>query len=406
MRLLNANTKEIREFHQGSTPPYAILSHTWGNEEVNLQELQALYTHQNKNPPRKVRSKEGYLKIKGCRTLASNHGFEWVWVDTCCIDKTSSAELSEAINSMFRWYKEAGVCYVYLADVSLSEDYHTNLSKFRESRWYKRGWTLQELVAPKEVKFYDASWNFIGTRSKLQAIIQDIAGIPAEFLTSESVHNASVAQRMSWAAKRETTRIEDMAYCLMGLFDVNMPLLYGEGDKAFRRLQLEIIQQSSDQTIFAWGFDLSLKDTEAEDDEIAVLAKSPSDFVNCGKVVPCQPLQPSQTVSFVKVKTGVLLELPLLYDKYDKLPLGALGAYGVLNCRLTDSFSKLIAIPLGPALVWSRNKHSFCKVGKFYYVERPRRRPPISVEEDIIRLPLHLVVVIEDPYLRRLALRS
>ncbi len=254
MRLLNTTTKIVEEVREDFMPPYAILSHTWGDEEVTLQDLQALHSHQDRTSPHPVQSRNGYLKIDGCCTMARNNGFEWVWIDTCCIDKTSSSELSEAINTMFRWYKEAVVCYVYLSDVLLFEDGYAPESQFRQSRWFTRGWTLQELVAPKEVKFYDALWEVIGNRSKLRYLIQEITEIPASFFTNQSVYDASIAQRMSWAANRQTTRKEDLAYCLIGLFDVNMPLLYGEGDKAFRRLQEEIIKQSNDQSIFAWGF--------------------------------------------------------------------------------------------------------------------------------------------------------
>ena len=189
--------------------------------------------------------------------------WEWAWIDTCCIDKRSSSELSEAINSMYRWYSEAQVCYAYLED--LFQELHLEASvtdgrerkrekgghrTFRQSRWFTRGWTLQELLAPQSVIFYDQNWTEIGSKSSLLNQVSQASGIAIGFL--ESPHTASIAQKMSWASRRQTTRTEDTAYCLLGLFGVNMPLLYGEGSKAFRRLQEEIIKSSTDQSIFAW----------------------------------------------------------------------------------------------------------------------------------------------------------
>jgi hypothetical protein len=178
------------------------------------------------------------------------------WIDSCCIDKTSSAELSEAINSMFRWYQNAQVCYAYLSDVPAIEDldHYRKDSEFRRSKWFTRGWTLQELLAPEIVVFYNHDWVEIGTKALMSGVIRSITNIDRGFLMGESeIKPACVAQKMSWASRRKTTRLEDTAYCLMGLFDVNMPLLYGEGEKAFYRLQLEIIKNSSDESIFAWG---------------------------------------------------------------------------------------------------------------------------------------------------------
>lgn len=180
MWLLNCNTKQLRRFTEDSTFPYAILSHTWGNHEVTFQQMEALAVSPNVIASESTQSTEGYRKIEGCCNLARTQGFEWVWIDTCCIDKTSSSELSEAINSMFRWYRKADVCYVYLSDVSAPQDVHAQESTFRNSRWFNRGWTLQELLAPKVVEFYDSSWDLIETRSALGSLIQDITGIPAE----------------------------------------------------------------------------------------------------------------------------------------------------------------------------------------------------------------------------------
>jgi len=190
--------------------------------------------------------REESLRTLGRATLATD-------TYRCCIDKTSSAELSEAINSMFRWYQKASVCYAYLADVLKDTDPDKDPEEFSRSRWFTRGWTLQELVAPKNVVFYSRSWKNIGTKERLCNTISTITGIDIDTLLGEDVTFVSVANKMSWASGRRTTRTEDMAYCLLGIFDVNMPLLYGEGKKAFLRLQEEILRSSYDHSLFAWG---------------------------------------------------------------------------------------------------------------------------------------------------------
>lgn len=195
------------------------------------------------------------------------------WIDSCCIDKTSSAELSEAINSMFEWYRRAEVCYAYLSDVSGSSLYFAGLERsFSQSAWFERGWTLQELLAPQWVEFYDYDWIELGTKSSLAPLITSITGITHLFNHEE----ACIAQKMSWASKRQTTRIEDRAYCLLGLFGVHMPPLYGEGKNAFYRLQVEIISQSDDESIFAW-FDES-------NNQKGLLASSPEQFEKSGGI--------------------------------------------------------------------------------------------------------------------------
>ncbi|KAH7083876.1 hypothetical protein FB567DRAFT_425731, partial [Paraphoma chrysanthemicola] len=169
--------------------------------------------------------------------------------DWCCIDKSSSSELSESINSMFQWYQNAEVCYVYLADLATDSD----VSRNSLCRWFTRGWTLQELVAPKVVKFYDYKWNAIGTKVGLAHVISSSTSIPSHLLLGRSaLSDSSIATRMSWAAQRQTTRLEDLAYCLLGIFEVNMPLIYGEDLRAFRRLQEELIKRNNDLTVFAW----------------------------------------------------------------------------------------------------------------------------------------------------------
>ncbi|KAF2730040.1 HET-domain-containing protein, partial [Polyplosphaeria fusca] len=239
MRLVDANTHKVREFiDDDNIPKFAILSHTWGAEEITLQQLQDAYGT--------ARERAGFVKISLSCEQALRDGLDWVWIDTCCIDKTSTAELSEAINSMFRWYRMATTCYAYLSDVG-------SLRDLPHSRWFRRGWTLQELVAPRKIHFYGANWVLLGSKATLCAQLSISSGIEELVLRSGQFEHVSIARKMSWAARRQTTRVEDQAYCLLGIFDVNMPLLYGEGKKAFTRLQEEIMKTSDDQSLFAWG---------------------------------------------------------------------------------------------------------------------------------------------------------
>jgi hypothetical protein len=173
---------------------------------------------------------------------------------------------------MFQWYRNAQVCYAYLSDVHSGGSWPT-YEELRLSKWFTRGWTLQELLAPHTVVFFNHDWVDIGTKYTLQQIISSITGIK----DLANFEKASVAQKMSWASNRHTTRVEDKAYCLMGLFGINMPLLYGEGQKAFFRLQLEILNISDDESIFAWEH--NRKGTSG------MLAHDPSLFRRSGDVV-------------------------------------------------------------------------------------------------------------------------
>ncbi|PMD34428.1 HET-domain-containing protein [Hyaloscypha variabilis F] len=267
MRLLNAKTLKLHSFFGRDIPPYAILSHRWGESEVMFQDLE----HE-----RGVDVARADPKIFGCCTQALKDGWDYVWIDSCCIDKSSSAELSEAINSMFSWYQIAFVCYVYLSDVPSSAD-AAHCSAFPKSAWFTRGWTLQELLAPETVIFFDQDWIEIGTKATLEDELMSITNITHLFNFSE----ACIAQKMSWAARRKTTRVEDEAYCLMGIFGVNMPILYGEGANAFLRLQQEIIKMSDDESIFAWRRDNSTTRHLALS---GAFAGAPCDFAESGNI--------------------------------------------------------------------------------------------------------------------------
>ena len=255
--VVNRRTK-VFEFADDETTSYAILSHRW-TQEVDYEEIVDL-AKMEKDEQNEVRQRLGYQKILASCEQAKKNKIEWLWVDTCCIDKRSSAELSEAINSMYRWYENSGVCYAYLHDVcssfpcQASGEMYPNFKGWPE--WFSRGWTLQEMIAPRNVQFFNEGWESIGNKKMLAHTLSRITGVPSHILADGfSSNRPCVAQTISWAANRTTTRVEDRAYSLLGLLDVNMPMLYGEGRKAFHRLQLEIIRASNDQSIFAWDCD-------------------------------------------------------------------------------------------------------------------------------------------------------
>ncbi|RFU80416.1 vegetative incompatibility het-e-1 [Trichoderma arundinaceum] len=358
MRLINIKTLKLEEFPDGKIPPYAILSHTWGNdwEELTLVNIENGEVDKPGIGP---------VKFRGCCQEADRDGLGYVWIDTCCIDKTNLVELSEAINSMFRWYSCAHVCYVYLSDVPDDDD--ARGSKFQTSRWFQRGWTLQELLAPKNLRFFNAEWRCIGTKRSKCTIIKNITQVPRQFLLGiTELNSASVAQRMSWAAQRETKRAEDLAYCLLGIFDITMPMIYGEGGKqAFFRLQEQIMRTTRDDSILAW--DLS---TEEEDgpsvgsfDQIIggeILAPAPSYFANSGQIITQeQSINPLHSLDIFGGET-----------------------FGLLSCRPGHDNQQVVGIPLAKMASGVSNE----------YV-RPRGRPsmlrPIA-ESDALPELIHI----------------
>jgi hypothetical protein len=294
MRLLNTETLRLQQFYQEPFPPYAILSHRWGDQEISLQELEAGLG----------KDKDGHQKITTFCARARERGFEWAWVDTCGIDKTSSAELSEAINSMYKWYKQSAVCFVYLPDVTaqVQPDGSTYSPGFNNSCWFTRGWTLQELIAPRSMEFYTSDWTHIGNKNSNVNELSRITGVDVGVLRgADPVWACSIARIMSWASKRVTTRKEDIAYCLLGLFNIHMPLLYGEGDRAFIRLQEEILKRSSDQSLFAWN-------PLREDNMLCgIFAPSPACFADSRDIVPLREFWNTESAL---TNRGVRLRMP------------------------------------------------------------------------------------------------
>jgi ankyrin repeat protein len=314
MRLLNTETLVLEAFGDEDVPPFAILSHRWGKEEVTLEDVQA----------GRAVSKQGYEKIQKSSSMAKANGLAYIWIDTCCIDKTSSAELSEAINSMYRWYQESDVCYAYLGDVPSKRS-------FSDSEWFTRGWTLQELIAPAMVIFFDDEWDPIGTKAELRQIISQCTSIPMSMLLQEDdLEQFSIAQRMSWASRRITTRVEDRAYCMMGLFRINMPLIYGERETAFVRLQEEIMKLSDDHSLFAWT---------TSDNRSGLLATSPSAFIHSHNI---EQHNPFETFNSPMTSTSRGIHLELRFVGRGRQGFGM----GILHCRDQSRKRELIVIPL------------------------------------------------------------
>ena len=254
MRLLKVNadgTFSLKTFLATQIPSYAILSHTWewdNSQEVSFQDLSNGIGS----------SKAGYTKIQFCGEQARKDGLQYCWIDTCCIDKTNNTELTEAINSMFRWYQNAAKCYVYLSDVSnhdvdlttLSSASPRNNSAFKASRWFTRGWTLQELLAPRIVCFYTKDGVHIGDKQSLEVDIHEITSIAISALRGDQLSHFSVDERFSWAEHRQTSIEEDKVYCLLGIFNIHLPLIYGESkENALIRLKEEIDKRAGIKTL-------------------------------------------------------------------------------------------------------------------------------------------------------------
>lgn len=324
MRLLNTKTLQLEQFsnHGGyntllkkgsdlvakrATPRYAILSHTWGEGEIIFQDMQS----RDRSAAKK---KRGWRKLEDSCKRAARDGFEYIWIDTCCIDKTSSSELSEAIGSMFQWYKESALCYAFLEDCQGPLPYKKSSSSAEMPRWYSRGWTLQELIAPRVVHFYSLGWQFLGTKDDHAAEISRLTGIDTYALGGGDLSRISIARRMSWVAGRKTTRLEDMAYSVMGIFNISMPLLYGEGPKAFTRLQEEIMQVTDDQSVFAWS-EADTKGAYRGDngEGNGLLAFSPSFFASSSSMARFYTPRPGRRQTVV-TSQGAVVNLLLCHD--------------------------------------------------------------------------------------------
>ncbi|CVK92023.1 related to beta transducin-like protein [Fusarium mangiferae] len=361
MRLINTRTLELHEFSSDDVPPYAILSHTWGAEEVTFQDWQ------NRRP---AASKQGFLKIQNACSQSLSQNLGWLWVDTNCIDKTSSAELTEEINSMFEYYQKSEVCFAYLADVpTSSEDKNLLFSQIRASRWFTRGWTLQELIAPRHLVFYAADWSRIGKKEGPFAdLIASITNIDTIYLSGvRNISSVSVAKRMSWLANRRTTRIEDMAYCMLGIFDINLSPIYGEGRRAFFRLQEEIIRTCNDHTIFCWEWN-----DDVPRDWASFLAPWPTVYRSAGDY---EQLNSDGISVFSMTNAGLSIRLPVI------------TAFGASHITVSSWFVMLQVAPAASATL--KHQEVAClpvmgrRVGDFLYVTRLSYPPlPMTISRD------------------------
>ncbi|KAF2467971.1 HET-domain-containing protein, partial [Lindgomyces ingoldianus] len=241
MQLLHFNDSGrlvLTDFAKRTIPPYAILSHRWWGDDLEVHYQEVLNNT--------YASKDGYRKIRFCAEQAAQDELQYFWVDTCCFDRYNSRERSNAVNSMFRWYQNAAKCYVFLRDVSVAtatdaQQQSTWEARFQASEWFTRAWTLQELIAPASVEFFSSEGQRLGDKESLLQLIHNITSIPLEALQGCPLEKFSVSDRMTWARTRKATEPEDHAYCLLGVLNVQIPLTYGEGkEKALSRLQDEV----------------------------------------------------------------------------------------------------------------------------------------------------------------------
>ncbi|KZZ93871.1 Heterokaryon incompatibility [Moelleriella libera RCEF 2490] len=386
MHLINIESLEIVEYLDTQAPRYTILSHTWGEEEISLPEFVG----------QDATWKKGWAKVRAFSDVVAEREenqpdpIEHIWVDTCCIDKSSSAELSEAVNSMFRWYREASQCYAYLSDVEYTTDEWILQRRIGNSRWLKRGWTLQELLAPRSVSFFDKTWRFLGTREELASTISLATTIPISVVRTGNFDRASVAQKFSWAALRITTRPEDVAYCLLGMFGVNMPLLYGEGRKAFMRLQEEILKETDDQSIFAW--DASPYAGQAV--VIGALSPSPRYFADCGNIY-LPPCQEGGSVSITNKSISV--DLPCCHEytldsrNDGGAPRRSAHVRARLSCCVHDDIDSSLEISLVKQYPQGMLSRKPCKAAHVLYARHPEIERLTLVKESKITPPRSLV---------------
>lgn len=390
MWLINTATWSLKCYDLADAPKYAILSHVWNKnaeEEVTFKDMKDLaevaspriaYSTGAQQP------KAGFLKIKKTCELAEgfeDRGIKHVWIDTCCIDRSSSSELGKSINEMFKYYARAQVCFAHLADLDSPE--------LKECQWFSRGWTLQELLASRRLFFYNQKWACIGTKASLVGALANITGIPRQVLETHwghgHGHDQSTATIMSWASNRETREPEDMAYCLLGLFDVNMGLIPGEGlNNAFQRLQRKILKKHNDLTVLAWDQSMAHKDGVANSESpsigcgIQLLAPSPSAFSGSARICPFPrdipklsitasglSVSPDIPLSLVRGDTeSICMCIGLRYDSemtYVSVPLRKIGPR--LFCRHPTSPLRFDrddgATKVNTSLWWHQNSSSY-----------------------------------------------
>ncbi|KAK2596401.1 hypothetical protein N8I77_013293 [Diaporthe amygdali] len=300
MRLLDTTSLE---FHVGEHATfrhegYATLSHRWVGQEITLDQFGS-HVEELRSSARPLSPQ--LEKIRATCATARSKGIKWIWIDSCCIDKRDMVELTESINSMYKWYRDSVLCIVYLYDVkkndavSITNPHIFNrIDRDEPSEWFSRGWTLQELLAPREMEFYDKEWTYMGTKKDMKTSLGKVTGINEIYLSGQ-VHfrKACIAVKMSWMARRKTTRREDVAYSMVGLFGITMTPVYGEGHGAFARLQEILMSWSSmDESLFAWkmpavdaGDQYKYSSDPWQSGEWGLLAPSPEWFADCGAIM-------------------------------------------------------------------------------------------------------------------------
>jgi hypothetical protein len=394
MRLLNTTTIELhaREPEFFKRQGYAILSHRWVGAEVTFETLPQHITEWRRTQARYLASPQ-LSKIRGACEMARQLGFAWIWIDNCCINKASLTEEAESINSMYKWYRDAQICITYLSDVRLdatpgrlngiSPPIFQKINSDQPSEWFFRGWTLQELLAPRQMNFYDTNWTYMGTKDSLASEIENITGISSAYLTSAvPFRDACIATKMSWMAGRRTTRQEDIAYGMLGIFGVVMTPLYGEGMNAFMRLQ-ELLQATvRDESLYAWTMpqpsDARSFSIEPNPEvswgagEWGLLAPTPHWFHGCENVtIDGGPWIDRTIDSFRRTREGTRIDLCLSNLRY-RLPVVRVRSMRramdnvvfPLNCweRDADGAMAALAIRLHVAPSASRSEGKFKRV--------------------------------------------
>ena len=364
MRLINVHTLEMKQYGSSDLKPeYAILSHMWSDDEVLFADYQKAYeesrpdsqgrehhidTGKGKVPWKhllnpdhyQVPKDTGWGKIAWACNEARNNlkggADKSLWIDSCCIDKSKQTEESESFSLMAQWYGGAEVCYTYLQDVSNNELEYTKkerqhvgapldgLGQFGWSRWFDRGWTLQELLAPPHMQFFDYNWDFIDTRQNLSLEIEAATKIDQRYLNDGRYKEACIAIKMSWMANRTTSKVEDTAYALLGLFGVRMPTDYGEGPAAFIRLQETLIEKYEDQdeSIFAWTDPTNqlLERRPASRTNIkklefyGLLAPWPSCFANMSSILANSKGKGKRRIPYTIKNGGIIFHLPAFFS--------------------------------------------------------------------------------------------
>ncbi|KAG2755751.1 HET-domain-containing protein [Suillus brevipes Sb2] len=352
---------------------YAILSHRW------LDSGEPTYEEMKMNPP--PAAGPGYEKLKNFCRQARKRKVEFAWSDTCCIDKSSSTELDESIRSMFRWYRNSTICIVHLAKSTTIED-------ILHDEWTARGWTLQELLAPFAIKFFNKDWKPMTkdendkrkeATTRILQILETATGIPHhEIYWQFTPGPVKVDERMAWAARRKTTRVEDVAYSLMGIFDVSLQIAYGEGgDRAFCRL-IEAIMQAGDPSVLNW------KGAAAQHHSSGAIPRSPKNFLDCRKLKLGGRLEMTMTCLGLRMPVVILrLNLPIA------MAAGTGNARITFNCLLCPNIR--IDINVRNSLAHGQYQYAFGIIN--YSLVRDGSREVVVIQGKSVGFPLRCLQV-------------